>query len=812
MQHIFLERAIIGVTNFMKRYPRTFLLLAYAVVLFPLYVPLLIGVLIYVPGDTLGFNYPPLKALQSFSITSLLADPFSGRGFPWLVTYGTLDPIAHILRILFDPYVTLAWLCYLYLILGAWLFSLFLRRHALSIGASFIGGLIYMGAFFWYADGDYPLASSLPFFAGMLFASSFLRTHPLRAFLGLSLTIGYAWLAGHFNFVPFMVIAIAVISFMQSVHSSEHSIFKRVQPFFLFCVATAIGSLIGLIKLIPALATVAHSIRAGGLSVDTAGQATLMISGLYTALFPYMTIPFLDGELGMLFFGAAGLALLIIGALQRSRKVRLAIWGLAICLLITMPYSPLYTFIQTLPFFSFLRGPRRWLLLANACVGFIAACAADDIQFGRLQYVRGTGRVLLIIGGAAAIASVAISAIDAFYGEAIVRSAQQYFDAHYYAQTSGLPLEHYHRHIAQLWKSAVGNFSLMSLRFMAPLIGLLLTGWVLHYRILRMGNRLPLLACIVIFSFLPSFFLYHPKTPAAELSEIRQIWSKASLGEAPVLPLLSGIADQIVRTGVVGDNPSERVRYQIGLLVPNTQSLVGIHSVDFYQPIQPRRMGRLLAALGSAGAPAPTEERLILGKTTPEEKIQTISERLGLIERMGVAYVSSVWDVPAPFVHHQSLSFVKRLPDIQLYKVPNPNPFAFIPSSITIQTPNEESAIAYVRDMPNTSPALIECVSCEAGEEEQGSGSVVVAQNAPTSVVLDVDVSSDAFMKVLRPRLPGWRVYVDGIPTKTAIGDALFFAIPVPAGEHELRLEITYSTLLIDSAKQLLCQCDPWQL
>lgn len=805
MQSIFAVTS--NVQQWRRRYPRIFLLLVFAFVFLPIYVPLLLGIDLYVAGDTMGFNYPPLKALRGFSIRSLLADPYSGRGFPWIATYGTLDPIAHILRLVFDEYVTLAWLCYIYIVLGAWLFSLYLRRLGRSDVAAFIGALLYVGAFFWVADGDYPLASSLPLFAGLLLGSTLLRMHPIRAFAMLSFTIAYAWVGGHFNFVPLMITAVAVMTVINGfLHTG--SWLARGKPFIIFCCATFLGTAIGLVKLIPAFANIAFSERAGGLSVESAGRASIPLSALYTAVFPYLTIPFMSGELGLFFFGATGLLLLIVGLLQRNRLARLAIWGMAFCILIALPHSPLYAFIQSLPFFSFLRAPRRWLLVAYACLGVITAVAADDVLMGKLRYVRGTSKVLLSIGITAAIGSVVVTLVDIFAGVSIIATAQNYFDAHIYAQTSGLPIEHYHRHIAQLWTQSVEHASLFSPRFVVPLIGLLITGWVMLRIFPRTQQKSFLLAALSVASLIPSFFFYHPRSSYVEFEESKRIWSTANLGDAYVLPLFPGIADQAVRTGVVGEVAEERVRYQIGLLVPNTQAIAEVRGIDFYQPIQPRRMGRLLAALGSNAAPAPVTEKLALASIPLEEKIDVFMRRLPLMQRLGVQYVASVWDLPTPLTLAHSLSFVERLPDIKLYKLPDTQPLAYMSSYIRVQNVDEDAAIAYLRDAESVDPTLIECTSCMYGERAQIPGRVEVTEHFDTSIDIEVDTEVSGYLTVLLPRLPGWRAYVDGTQVNTGIADGMFWAVPVPGGKHSVQLKITYATLFIDSLRMLINKAD----
>ncbi len=815
MQPIFLRQAQAAARRcsaLFRRFPRTSAPVLYALLLLPLYAGFLTGLQTYAPGDTLGFSYPALGAVRAFSLDSLLADPWSGRGFPWLATYGTLDPLAHALRLFLDEYLALAWLCYIYLVLSAWLFHLFLRHCGRSWTAAFLGGLVYMGGFFWTADGDYAFPLTLALFPALLLAATYLRRYPWRATALMALLVGLGWAGGHFNFVPLILVAITVFTAFLAWRSDAASWPRRLQPLLLYLVAAGCGMLIGLLKLIPALAYVGLSERAGGLSVAAAGRSAITLAALFTPLFPYMYVPGVEGEMGMLFFGAAGLALLLIGVLQRDRTLRPALLGFALILLIALPRSPLYALVQSLPFFSFLRTPRRWLFIGNACVAFIAAGTADGIQAGRLRYVRGVGSAFLLIACVAAVGSFLATVADVFFGEAIVRAGQRYFDAHLSAQTSGLPLSHYHRHIANLWQLGTGQLSPLAPRFMLPLLALFLTGWMLRAVVPKLSSRLPALALLTILSLLPPFFFYHPRVPAYLIRELRAVWSSAGLGDAPVLSVFPSIADQLERTGVVGDLPEERVAYQLGLLVPNTHALVGVRSIDFYQPIQPTRMARLLTALGSQHAPAPLPERLVLAKIPLEAKLRLFMDRLPLAQRLGVRYVSSVWELPAPLTPVTSLVFVPRLPPVHVYRVPDPRPSVYVASSVLVRAPQEDQAMAYLRDAPAKEPALVECAGCVAGTFRQPSARVTVVEERDTSVTLRVSAPAEVFLHVLRPRLPGWRAFVDDRPVRTAIGDGMFYAVRVPAGEHEVRLAITYGALLRGAVERLSCRCDPDQL
>ena len=652
---------------------------------------------------------------------------------------------------------------------------------------------------------------TLALFPALLFTLTFARTNPGRTLFFTSLLIALGWLGGHFNFIPLILVSLAAVTMMDAWRSTERTLLKRSRPFLIFLAGSTIGTTMGLLKLIPALAYVGLSERAGGLSVAEATRQTLGLSSLTTAVFPHITLPLIGGETGQLFYGAMGLGLLIIGLLRHERALRWAIVGLALCILIALPYSPLYALIQQLPFFSFLRTPTRWLFVAHACVAVIVAITADDIAKGKLRFVRSVGTALLTIGILTTFASFLTNLIDALWAPRIIQQAQQYFDTHLFAKTSGLPLEHYHRTIENIWHQNVLQLSLTNLRFIFPVVGLLLTGWALRYEMQRKKlHHLGILAALTIVSLLPSFFFHQPKAPVKHLTEARAVWADANLGDARVLPLFSGLADQLVRTSIRGDLPEERLRYQIALLVPNTHALVGVRSVDFYQPLQPIRMARILAALGSSAATGPKNEHLILEKMSLEQKIQIFLQRLPLARRLGVEYISSVWDLPLEKV--SSLSFVSELPDIQLYRVPDPRPLAFIPSQVYVMQPNEDEVMRLLRITKNTEPAIIECESCTPGKQYQAYGALTVIDQSETSMTIEVTAEADLLLQILRPRIPGWRVLIDGTPVKTAMGDGMFFAIPVPKGKHEVKLEVRYGWMLLDSARFLLEKKDPWML
>ena len=270
-------------------------LLGYLLILLPLYCRLLLGSRMYIDGDTVGFSYVAIKALNPFSISSLLSDPFSGRGFPWIFSYGTMDPIVHFMRLIFNEFQTLAWICYIYFSLGGLLFAIFLKNRGNSTLSSFVGGLVFSLSFFWVGDGDYSFPFLLPLFASILILIQGCFRHLFRNGILITLMVAYGWVAGHFNFVPLILVGCGIFAVLQTFENKKPNK-RRVMIIAYIFACFLLGTFLGMARLLPALANLQFSERAGGLSAEVASTVTLNISSLITAFFPYMVLPSLNGS------------------------------------------------------------------------------------------------------------------------------------------------------------------------------------------------------------------------------------------------------------------------------------------------------------------------------------------------------------------------------------------------------------------------------------------------------------------------------------------------------------------------------------
>jgi uncharacterized membrane protein YfhO len=84
-------------------------------------------------------------------------------------------------------------------------------------------------------------------------------------------------------------------------------------------------------------------------------------------------------------------------------------------------------------------------------------------------------------------------------------------------------------------------------------------------------------------------------------------------------------------------------------------------------------------------------------------------------------------------------------------------------------------------------------------ERENGPGEVH-AHWRGAELLLDAVMQSDGYVVVTEAAWPGWRAYVDGRRTRTAIANHAFLAVPVTSGRHAIRLRFLPQSFVIGRA------------
>jgi hypothetical protein len=94
-------------------------------------------------------------------------------------------------------------------------------------------------------------------------------------------------------------------------------------------------------------------------------------------------------------------------------------------------------------------------------------------------------------------------------------------------------------------------------------------------------------------------------------------------------------------------------------------------------------------------------------------------------------------------------------------------------------------------------PVLADPSELPATFADDGMGTVTVTAHRPGDVELHVRARAPALLLARESWKPGWTATVDGAATPLHRAAWLFFAVPVPAGDHVVRLVYRDASVLV---------------
>ena len=225
-----------------------------------------------------------------------------------------------------------------------------------------------------------------------------------------------------------------------------------------------------------------------------------------------------------------------------------------------------------------------------------------------------------------------------------------------------------------------------------------------------------------------------------------QLWSSSSSGVTTtpaVASLVRMIGDSTVGFGAFtcGDGPAVT---SLGIL-PEANSLYGVHEFDFYDPTLPRAYLQSWAEVSPESAGVPIYNSFCPVLSSAQQA-----------RRYGVGYVLELPGKPGP----TGAVLVGTVGDENLYRIPGASAATLTPVTSTGQLPADDAPGTPVA-VSHPSPSSWEMTT--AGDQEQ----------------------------VLRLRLtdePGWRATIDGKPLKLVpYADVMLQAV-IPPGDHSIEL------------------------
>jgi hypothetical protein len=789
------------------------MLIAHAIPLLLLLSRLLTGQRLLADPDSLSHLYAThtLLATPAAWLSGLaLWNTYNFHGFPtFLGETASVAPLTLFFKTFLHPLLAYHWSIFFHFLLGGFFFSLLLlRRLSTSPLAAFLGGFTYIVSLWWILP-FFSMVPVLPVFPLLLWCAIDLSAHRRRSFLISTLLLTYAWYSVHYILLPFLWVAGFSVAAFCTWKSQKRTGLLMLSILLLFSASIIISTFFALPKLLPALLYAELSTRGGGLTWEAASIESIGFLTPLHYLFPYLELPFLYfGEapvfVGVFSLACAATALITLRSSRQPEHLRYTILALAtayfLSLLIALKYSPLFLLIHKLPVFSYLRGAGRWLILGNLALSALVAVGFDVL----LKEEAASSRLIIAkialwtVGIVLALGLVVHSMLT-FFGETVFSSLKDIFDTHLYTRTSGLPPEHYHNIIRDYLQQIADQFNPLFPRSGLPLLSLVLLGLLVSKRLwLKLGaSRAILLIATSVGSSIPILSLYHRTIPRDGFPP--DIVTSAYLNDHPgeVFSVFPNFAKFLTLDRLDGNIETSN-RFSMELLVPNRNLWYRVKSIDYFDNIMARRMGKLLAYIGSEQVPLSGLAKLPLPL---KEKIDLLLSRKQILDVLNTKTLLSIWPL-----RHPELQLVRK-EVITEYKIPlrvyenrTARPFAYFADAVTSIEENEDHAFSMLTEGEwKGRKTLIECRKPCPSLTPTGRGRTEILEERPTKIVLKTQTREWEWLVVSVNNLPGWSVTMDGKEVQPSIAMTTFFGVPVPKGEHIVTMEFTYGRLLRDS-------------
>ncbi|OGZ99526.1 MAG: hypothetical protein A3D41_02070 [Candidatus Sungbacteria bacterium RIFCSPHIGHO2_02_FULL_41_12b] len=786
---------------------------------------------IFFHEDTFFHGYPAFSFFQkSIEVgDSFLWNPNNFSGFPSFssMAFGFFSPLNQLifrLFSLFDAYILIIFINFIF---SAYLTAYFLRLHGVGVWGAYIGGLVYVFSQ-WRIINDHSIVAVVPLVPLLFVALWKAYSGSWRWLFFGGLGGGAILLAGHYHYVIEGFIAVGISSFWIAWAHRDFGWRKIFYPVKCFCVISILAFLIGSIIFIPAYVSLESSARSGGTSFSSGG---IMPMDAIQLLSPYIEFGssfgrFLPGPGEQKYIGVLPLFLVIIGFSLRkgTRFVRFFSYFLLGSLGAAMAYSPIAAFLHFLPGLSFLNYNQRWMFVAYFGAAVIAGFGFDRFFSGEFAgRIRRTWRIFFL-SGLFVWGGIFLGWVASFvFGKRLLAFGIRYFDIHYYRTSLFFPLEHYHQYIERIFNLGRQVFDILNPKVFFVFSFFLISMWIVRVFIRSSDREVfkPLFVVIIAANFIFVFFFSHVYLPRSEFflpSKTVEFLRTRENGR--ILPFLPGQSEFFRLSTPYRKPVPPELSYAFGkeLLQANTNLYFGVSSIDYFDQLMSRRMSRIIAALGAShptvGTSLTSEDKRL------EEKVKILSTRKNLLNFSGTRYIISAYpfdNMKFPKIFETVILPPYNIP-IAIYENKEARPRFYFADSVETIHENEEAAFEKLKTIPEEGLSIF--IECSSGEipnpksqipnksqisnsncenlvtEVDGKGEIEVQTKKNTVSILKTKSETSQFLVFSENHLPGWKAYVDGQETPIYTVGSVYMGIAVPGGEHEVKFEFTYRTII----------------
>jgi len=760
-----------------------------------------------------GHIYPffSVNTVENWMSGAMWINHLNMNGYPSFVTNGFLfNPFTYLFTAFFPTFSDVHWFVFANVLVGGLLSAIFLRRIGFSRFGSVTGSVSYVTGCWWLTvTGDY--VCFYPMLPLAAFIATDLHQHPIRSCVLGSLLSAYIWLGTNVQVSLMVFTALAVGSVLLTVRDRKHRNRFAEWPIVVFLVSAAIGSLISLPKILLSLVYGGLSWRTEGLPLEISTASGIEPLTIVTYLFPYAKFPFLNfgGDLTQIFIGTFGFFFLIVGCIRalssRSSSLRWWLGAYVFLLLLSIAHSPIAMMLHSIWPFTNFRGVGRWMMIGSFIAAPLVAAGFDWLFSEGTRQMRS---VLSRIFGwfIALLVSVLIlgQGILTIFSSEVTGFFQKYF-AHFHnvlgLQTS---LPYYQAFVERRVQELLVDPFFLQPRSLIPILSLVILGVLLHCRIWeKLQNREAVFASMCLLTTSLTLAWYDTPLPRRALAENHPLEEIVREDHGTVLGLFSNLP-----LSALGSDTrltkSDELRWAIANLMPNTNMLYGVSSLDYFDVTAARRPTALASLVGAQWmTETPDVYRLMSGDEALTEKVSMLRQRKSLLDLQGVRYLTSPVDLPAPF--RRMATVTGAVLPVMIYENPRPRPRVYFANSVETMSEEEEEALKRMMNETWTERrSLIECEPTCITKMSSGRGTVEILEDRPTFIAMKTRTASPEWLIVTVNRLPGWSVRLDDEPIDTYFANAAYFGIPIPAGEHTVRLEFSVLTIMREAIDDIL--------
>lgn len=754
-----------------------------------------------------GFYKQVISQNQSFFI-----NPYFLNGYPSYASavIGFWSPINYLFFRFLPVGLANHLLLFLYMFFGSWVLVQLFKEWGFSSAAGLIAAFTFILTTNAYID--LPVIVNNLWLPLMLWLTTLIKKHNswwLTILTGLILGLG--WLTAHTNWLVVGLAGVFLYIIFLTFFDNQKN--KKWNLIIKYLVVFLISGVVALIQFIPNIITLMLSVRntTGFLMNNTEiTEGTINLNNLVNLFLPFVKIPRLTDGNFISYIGILPLIFAIFTLVNKKNK-KYIFWQIIalFCILVAWPNSLLFKVLIKLPIIGFLRQPTRWLFLGLFALSVLAGFGFDEwrknIQENLKKKFYNILKWCLIV----ALAGILIlNIINLFFNEKILNNLYNYFDTHLYAQTTHLPLEHYHSVIKDQYLETVTQFSFLNLKLLLQILVLILGLLVLKFFWFKEKNReffaptVVLVCMITLLAIYPFFIGGVPASYIANYESKTAQFIKKNPGK--IFPFLQSDAEFEKLNKIYQPNLQDTFLFESELMVPNMNIYYGLTSADGHDSLMPSRYASLIALLGSSrvrGAGFMGENLHDLGSL--EEKIEVFNSRQNLVDLLGIDYVISVFEL----IENENFSRVYTTTstpfEIPFYVYQNTNPLPFIFLTPKVQfliSDNLEQNLEIIKNPKNDFHQLnfIECKNCGQTENELLDFSKAIKNSnfkiiSRTNTRIEIEyMGEDNWLIINQTHFPGWEATLDNVPTEIYHANLAQQGIFVPQGKHKIVIEYHY--------------------